>query len=137
MLITMCIECNTRKRMLPETFLCEICFDEFAARLREKYGHGKAAFMKREYGKWKQIAEQNGICYETFRQRVHAGLSLEEAATKPLRVRNYHKTIKQVKDELSKYGIEVKRSQIYYCLKRKKLSVDETIEFLKERAKAG
>lgn len=97
MLINMCIECNTRKRMLPETLLCETCFDKLATRLRKKYGHGKAAFMKQEYLKWKQIAEQNGICYETFRQRVKRGLSLEEAATKPLRTRKHHETFKQVR----------------------------------------
>lgn len=37
-----------------------------------------------EYEKWKEVAEQNGICRRTFNDRVNKGLPYEMAATAPL-----------------------------------------------------
>ena len=127
-----CMECKKRRADIKAgSFLCTICFDKLTARLREKYGHGKAAFMKQEYGKWKQIAKQNGICYETFRQRVKRGLSLEEAATKPIRRGKYNARFNAFREKLKQHGLTAEYIEIYHLLVTRGLSDDEAIEGLR------
>lgn len=132
--ILQCVECKKRRANIRRgSFLCETCFDKLAARLREKYGRGKAAFMKQEYGKWKQIAKQNGICYETFRQRVKKGLSLEEAATKPIRRGKYNARFNAFREKLKKYGLTAEYIEIYQLLVVDELSDEQALEKLREK----
>ena len=93
--INYCHECQKHKRMSQDTFLCKRCFNSHAADLRKKYGRNSNNDDE-IYHKWREIAEENGICKQTFDSRINKSkMTFEQAATTKLRQTRKAKRVTQ------------------------------------------
>src|SRR5690606_17023320 len=129
---TPCTECGSLKPKVEGSLMCYVCFEQYAAKLRQKYGRSKK--KKSEYEYWAEVAEKNGIPKKVYSLRVHQlKMDYEKAATQPVRKVDRNRN-KRIKDELAKHGIEVTNSQIYYQIYYKKITDEkEIIDCLRER----